>query len=156
VRENQNSSGVDRLADGGANEAGERGFTIAQDRDRVARLPSLITKGLAQCRQRGVSAPGCESKPPRRLSRHLDLPHGDIEVSRLVAMGCPYVRPINQHHHLACRIDCWLRIRLRYRLLFKISRDAMGSVAHGRVAHRITGQKLTQQPSRLAVRVPGA
>jgi hypothetical protein len=146
----------DGLTDRGADKTGKCCFTIAKDRDGATWLPSLITKGLAQRRHRGFSAPGRESKPPRRLSRDLDLPHGDIEVSRLVAMGCPYVRPINQHHDLGCRIDDRFGTRLRYRLPFKISRDAMRSVAHGRVAHRITGQKRTQQPGRLAVRVPGA
>ena len=40
--------------------------------------------------------------------------------------------------------------------LFKISRDAIRSIAHGRVAHRIARQKGAQQLSRLAVGVPGA
>jgi hypothetical protein len=40
---------------------------------------------------------------------------------------------------------------LGYRLPFKISRHAMRSVAHGRVARRIARQEGVQQPSRLAV-----
>ena len=107
----QNAGGG--LADRGANEARKRGFTIAKDRDGATRLPSLITKGLAQCRQRGFSAPGCESKPPRRLSRHLDLPHGDVEVSRLVAMSCPYVRPIDQDHDLVILVAMTLPLLRR-------------------------------------------
>jgi hypothetical protein len=135
---------VGGLADRGADKTRKCCFTIAKDRDGATRLPSLITKGLAQCRQRRLRAPGCESKPPRRLSRDLDLSSGDIEVSRLVAMGCPYVRPIDQHHDFGCRIDDRFRTRLRNRLLFKISRDAMRSVAHGGVAHRIARQKRAQ------------
>jgi hypothetical protein len=96
------------------------------------------------------------TRPGSALSRHLDLPHGDIEVSRLVAMGSPYVRPINQHHDLGCRIDDRCGTRLRYRLLFKIRRHAMRSVAHGRVAHRMARKKGSQKASRLAVGVPGA
>jgi hypothetical protein len=41
----QNAGGG--LADRGADQAGERGFTIAEDRDGAAGLPSLIAKRLA-------------------------------------------------------------------------------------------------------------
>ena len=42
----------DGLADRGADKTGKRRFTIAEDRDGATGLPSLITKRLAQCRQR--------------------------------------------------------------------------------------------------------
>jgi len=45
----------DGHAHGGANQAGKRGFTVANGRDGAGGRPSLITKGLAQCRQWGLA-----------------------------------------------------------------------------------------------------
>ncbi len=47
-------------------------------------------------------------------------------MSRLVAMRCSYVRPIDQNQHLIRRIRFGFGIRLRYYLPLKIGRDAIG------------------------------
>jgi hypothetical protein len=48
--------------------------------------------------------------------------------------------PIDQDQHLIRRICFGFGIRTRYRLPLKIGRDAMRSIPHGRVAHRIARQ----------------
>jgi hypothetical protein len=74
----------------------------------------------------------------------------------LIAMSCPDVRSIDQDHHLGRGINFRVGIWLRYRHALGISRDMVGSMTHGRVAHRIAGQESRQQPNRLAVGGRGA